>query len=180
MMKKFSGLSVALLGLWLFTGCSTNIHPPETVNTPPPQKFGSFSQVKLETSVIAPEYAESSSSRKAVNKIDELLNQRLKTVFPQLNSPNGGSGKTLVIKPYVEAIKFVGGGTRFWAGAMAGSSAVILRVDYVEQSSGKIIASPKFYSKASAVSGDYSMGGNDNAMLNRIVSAAVDYTVSHR
>lgn len=180
MKKKLFLSGAVIIGMLLFSGCATNIHPPTEANVPPTEKLGNFTNVIVEPSVVGPKYNDNSSNRKAVDKIDEVMIQRLKTVFPQLNRQKSNTGKTLVIKPQILAIKFISGGKRAWAGAMAGDSAVLLQVDYFDQQQKTIIASPKFYAKASAIAGDYSMGGSDNAMLQRIVSAVVDYSIQHK
>ncbi len=181
MMEKRMVLFVAvIMGMSLFSGCATNIHPPNEANVPPTEKLGNFTNITLESSVVEPKYGDNVSNRKAVNKIDEVMNQRLKTVFPQLNSQKNNAGKALVIKPQILAIKFISGGKRAWAGAIAGDSAVLLQVDFFDQQKKTIIASPKFYAKANAITGDYSMGGSDNAMLQRIVSAVVEYSTKHK
>lgn len=180
MIKKLCLIGAGIIGLSLFAGCATNILAPTEANVPPSEKFGNFANVTLEASVIDPKYADDASSRKAVNKIDEIMNQKFKTLFPQLNNSKNAAGKTLVIKPQIQAIKFVSGGKRAWAGGFAGDSVVLLQVDYIDEQSGKIIASPKFYARAKAIDGDYSMGGADNAMLRRIVSAAIEYSTQHK
>ncbi len=76
--------------------------------------------------------------------------------------------RTLVLKPRIKQIKFISGGARFWAGAMAGSSAVVMSVEIVDKENGKIIAHPDFYQHANAMGGAWSFGSTDNIMLVRI------------
>lgn len=179
-MKSAMFLIVGIVSMILFQGCATDIHAPEEANVPPEEKFGSFQQVQLEKTVIAPEYAGIGANQKAVNKIDVIMEEKLKAVFPKLNEENSGEGRVLLIKPYAEQIKFIGGAARVWVGAMAGSSAIILRVDYIDKATGKVIASPKFYGKSSAAAGGMSYGGNDNAMLHRVVTLVTEYSTQNR
>ncbi len=179
-MRKMYYLLTGIACMLILQGCATNIHPPTKANVPPTEKFGTFTNFELKPSTIAPKYSSSGANQKAVRKIDEQLEVKLKEVFPNLNSEKILKGKTLIIRPYVEAIKFVGGGARFWAGAMAGSSAVLLQVRFIDKASGKIIAEPIFYNKSSANAGAWSMGGNDNAMLYRIASEAAKYSSDNK
>lgn len=82
---------------------------------------------------------------------------------------------TLIIEPAIEDMKKINIGERIMVGVMAGSSAILLRTVYRDGASGEAIASPVFYSKASAISGALTFGGMDNAMLNRVVNLACDY-----
>ncbi|HKY06638.1 MAG TPA: hypothetical protein VJQ55_00265 [Candidatus Binatia bacterium] len=91
-------------------------------------------------------------------------------------APQSGGIRTLVIQPRIEHIKFIGGGARFWAGPIAGSSAVIMKVKYIDKNSGKLVAEPEFFQRAAAWSGAFTVGGQDNAMLARIVTLVAEYT----
>jgi hypothetical protein len=84
--------------------------------------------------------------------------------------------RVLVIEPMIEHIKFIGGGARFWVGPLAGSSAVIMKVKYIDKESGKLVSEPEFFQRAAAWSGAFTVGGQDNAMLARIVTLVADYT----
>ena len=138
-------------------------------NPAPAEKFSAFnrfelSQVQAATSGVTDQDA-------AMRKIEENTQNILGKRLQELNSkPLTGQPRTLLIEPTVTELKFVGGAKRFWAGAMAGSSAVVLKAKFTEKETGKLIANPEFYSKASAMSGAYSFGGNDNAMLRRIAN----------
>jgi hypothetical protein len=87
----------------------------------------------------------------------------------------GQGGRTLKIEPRVTELKFVGGGKRFFAGAMAGSSAVVMHVRLTDADTGKVIADPEFYQRAAAMGGAWSIGGTDNGMLVRISTVAQQY-----
>lgn len=74
----------------------------------------------------------------------------------------------MVIEAWIEHINFIGGGARFWVGPLAESSALIMKVRYIDIALGKIIAEPEFFQRAAAWSGAFNVGGQDNAMLARI------------
>jgi hypothetical protein len=81
-----------------------------------------------------------------------------------------------VIEPRIEHLTFIGGATRFWVGPPAGSSTVIMKVKYIDKAFGKLLAEPEFFQRAAAWSGAFTVGGQDNAMLARIVTLVADYT----
>jgi hypothetical protein len=94
-------------------------------------------------------------------------------------APAGAPVRTLLIETTIPEIKFINATSRVWAGAMAGSSAVILRAKISEKETGKRVAEPEFYARAAAMSGAYSIGGADNAMLVRIANRLTDYLLAN-
>ena len=72
-------------------------------------------------------------------------------------------------------MKFVGSGTRVLAGALAGSSAVVMKVNIYAKQSGDSIGHPEFYQRAAAMGGTYSLGVTDNLMLTRIADLFTGY-----
>ena len=60
-------------------------------------------------------------------------------------------------------------------GAIAGSSAVIIRVTISEKETGRVIATPEFFARAAAMSGSHSFGAADNVMLIRVAGRLTDY-----
>ena len=87
--------------------------------------------------------------------------------------------KTLVITPVITEIKFINGAARFWAGAFAGSSAAIMKVQIVEKETGRTIAAPIFYARAAAMGGAWTFGATDNLMLTRIAGRLTDYLANN-
>jgi hypothetical protein len=51
-----------------------------------------------------------------------------------------------------------------------------MKVKYIDKASGKLISEPEFFQRAAAWSGAFTVGGQDNAMLARIVTLVADYT----
>jgi hypothetical protein len=165
----------AVVGLMvLLSACTTEIKATSTQNPPPSEPFKNFGQFKLHPVAPNPADEKDDANQRATQKIDEELQS---TLGAQLLRWDKGEGRTLEIEPRVEEIKFVSGGARFWAGAFAGSSAVVMQVNFKDADTGNTIAAPTFYQHASAMSGAYSIGGADNAMLYRIAEIINDYVV---
>ena len=161
------------------TACATRYIKPSTVQNPPPaEKFAAFDRFELTSVALDPAYADQGANQKATAKIQEYFDLEVKPLLNRWNSdkPVRQTSRTLLIEPRIEHIKFIGGGARFWVGPLAGSSAVLMKVKYIEKTTGKVIAEPEFFQRAAALSGAWTFGGQDNAMLSRIVTLVTDYT----
>lgn len=170
---------MALLCLSL-VGCTTNIHPTQTENPPPMQKFSDFQCFELAKLAAADEQV--AEQKDALRKIQENIDASLQSELDQWNQSTctgAADNNTLLIEPTISALKFVGAGKRVWAGAFAGSSAVLMHVRFSDKASGAVIAAPEFYSKSSAMAGAYSFGVNDNAMLVRIAKVFSVYVTDN-
>ncbi len=179
-MKKAVMLAVGIVMAGLMQGCATNLTKPSSAPQPVSARLGTFANVEMEPAMIAEPFAAAGANQKAAKKINELLNAQMAYVFPGMNSTEKKPGKTLVIKPVIKEIKFIGGAARFWVGAMAGSSAVLMEVSYLEKETGNVLAKVEFYDQASAYAGAYNMGVTDNLMLNHIVTQIVNYSTANR
>jgi hypothetical protein len=169
-----------LASLLVFQGCATTyVDPQSNMNPPPTEAFSSFHHFKIVPIAMGEPYAGQTANERALVKIQENLDLRLNPVLTSWNAAGDPSGRVLLIQPEIQDIKFISGGARFWAGAMAGSSAVVMRVKFIDEATGQEIAHPEFYQRAAAMGGAYSMGGTDNNMLIRIASLVSDYTVNN-
>ena len=154
---------------------TTYIMPTTTTNPPPSEKLAGFSSFELQPIALAAAYQGSNANDKAAAKIQEHLTQRLNPLISAWKRESGANARTLVISPRIEHIKFIGGGARFWAGALAGSSAVIMKVRLQDKATGQVIAEPEFFQRAAAMSGSWTIGGQDNAMLSRVADLISNY-----
>lgn len=178
-----AGVGLVCVGV-LVSGCATTISKPTAAPQPCKEKLGTFAAVEMEQVTLAPACAGADANQKAAKKINDLLTTSMKSIFPGIKVVEKAEGapaaKTLLIRPVIKEIKFIGGAARFWVGAMAGSSAVLMQVDYVNRNTGDVLASSQFYRAASAFGGGMSMGGSDNMMLSEIVQDITLYTISNR
>jgi hypothetical protein len=160
----------------LLGGCATNIKTNVSQNPPPTEKFSNFSKIEIsKVSLVAP-YAGQPANESALASIQSNLSLRMVPLIVNWNhSGRGSNGRTLVITPVVTQIKFIGTGARMWAGAYAGSSAVVLTAKITEKGTGRVIASPVFYSRANAFGGAWSAGATDRQMLERVANNLSNY-----
>ena len=163
--------------LTILGGCATNIHPTNEPLRPPTVRLGIFPQA-----VLAPIKVEKmegdSGDQAAIRHMDENLGKCMKSVFPTLLNASAAD-QGLLIEPVVVDMKKVNASERFWLGAMAGSSAVLLKLRYTDVATKAVVAEPTFYARAAAMSGAWTIGGADNAMLSRVVNEACGYARSN-
>ncbi len=175
MFKRLFCMCVLLTGL---LGCATQVQnmPQSTTNPPPVVKFSDYRSFQMLPVRLNPEYADSNPNQRAFIKIQENLTIHTSKMLADWNAaPRATTRGTLVIQPDIVEIKFVSGGARVWAGAMAGSSVVVMKVYFRDKETGQPIAQPDFYQRAAAMGGSASFGGTDNAMLERITVLVADY-----
>ncbi|MFH0879352.1 MAG: DUF4410 domain-containing protein [Lentisphaerota bacterium] len=178
---KAAGIVSIVLSAALWSGCATNLRKPDAPPMPTKVKLSTFKSVSMKTVVVDPKFAGASANEKARKKINELLVTQMKMVFPELNpieadaKVDAKDQKVLLIEPMIEEIKFIGGAARFWVGAMAGSSAVLMKVTFIDAATGDILSAPQFYKAGNAMGGAYSMGSTDNQMLDQVVQDIAMY-----
>lgn len=163
---------------FLMTGCVTNIKPSTPQNPAPAERFSAFN--RFEVTPLKSANSEVAAYQDALAKIQENIDDRLKSRLDRWNAkPIDTPPRTLLIEPVITDLKFVGGGKRFFAGAFAGSSAVVMRARFIDKETGLELAYPEFYAHAAAMGGAFSVGGTDNAMLVRIANSLAVYVFSN-
>jgi len=184
-MTHFSFRSVAFVKfvylvvvLFAFAGCATNLSQNTSTLMPTKVKFGQYDQVFVTEVSISDEFAKHGANQKARIKINEILQANLNLVFPNMKTVDsadvtGQSG--LIIVPHIKDIKFISGGARFWAGALAGSSAVLMETTFKDARTGEVVAKPEFYRSANAYAGALTFGTTDNRMLEDVAKDVVNY-----
>lgn len=176
--KTLAVLCLISLSL-LIGGCVTRIKASTNNNPPPVEKFSNFSRINIKPAQLSPEMAGNSANNRALIKIQENLDLNLKNQFQQWNTGKSDNGRTLVIEPVVEQIKFISAGVRVFAGPIAGSSAVVMKLKITDSATNKIVAYPEFYQHAGAWSGAFTLGVHDNLMLTRTARIASDYLINN-
>ncbi|HEX7326217.1 MAG TPA: hypothetical protein VF292_12835 [Rhodanobacteraceae bacterium] len=167
---KLRMLLPALLALSC-CACVTHIRPDVVANPPPAEPFNHFQHFILE-----PIHASASAAHEtaAIDKIGTYMQQRVGATLAGWENRNQ-DGRVLNVQPDIVELKFVGGGTRFFAGALAGSSAVLMRVKFTDGKTGQVIADPEFYQRAAAMGGAWTFSGTDHGMLARIATVVQEY-----
>jgi len=170
-MKTLTLLAV----LVLLAGCATTgIKPSAAINPPPAKPFNQYADYVVYPAILAAEYADHDANKAAAKKIQENLDLRLSpliAVWKKASKP--AVIGMLEIRPTIKQVKFINNAARFWTGAMAGSSAVVLTLEIKEKDTGLVIANPEFYNHA--MGNGFSLGYNDNMMLVHITEQVETY-----
>ena len=168
-----------LVALPLLAACTTDyITPPASAFNPPPSTpLSAFENVELQAVTIAEPYSAHEKNIAAAAKIQENLVVNLTNLISVWNTDSGGAATmgTLVIEPVVTQIKFISASGRVMAGAMAGSSAVVMVVTLRQKETGTVVGAPEFFQRAQAMAGAYTFGAHDNMMLTRVAKLVSDY-----
>ena len=172
---------ILLVAALFLDGCVTHIATDVTQNPAPPEKFSAFTSFEMTKVTLAAPYAGEGSNDKALLKVQENVSHKIDAVMAAWNATGASitPRRTLLIEPVITEMKFINGNARFWVGPLAGSSAVILHVKITEKETGKVIATPVFFSRAEAWGGTFTIGSTDNLMLVRIAGRLTDYLVAN-
>ncbi|RJF97220.1 hypothetical protein [Noviherbaspirillum saxi] len=178
--KKIASATAATLVL--LAGCATQVKTPTTsVNPAPEMAFSRYNTFTLKPINTTESCDKQHGGDVALNEIQASLDRKLGATINTWNTrkAKGVAERKLVIEPVCSDAKLVGGAARFWGGALAGSSAIVMKIRYVDQSTGKTIAEPVFYQRAAAMGGAWTMGATDKNMLVRIVDLMTEYTINN-
>jgi len=172
---------VAITAVALLAGCATTVRTPtETVNPPPSAALSTFSSFEVKPINTNEICAKQSGGDVALAAIQTRLDTGLGNLVKNWNAKkNTVASQKLIIEPICVDIKLIGTAKRIFTGALSGSSAVVMKVRYSDAVSGKVIAEPVFYQRASAMGAAYSFGATDRDMLNRISDLIVSYASSN-
>jgi len=157
------------------------IRPSVERNAAPTEQLDHYARFELKPVQLVPPYAGQETNEKARDAVQDNLQQGLGQWAAQRNAEPAKAepARTLVIEPVIEKVRFISGGKRFFAGAFAGSSRILLRLRLIDAATGEVVAQPEFYQHARGMAGAWTIGGADNAMLARVASLARVYVAAN-
>jgi hypothetical protein len=176
--RRLLVLAAFALAPLLLAGCATTYIKADATSNPPPRiAFNAFDHFEVRPIAMGAPYKGQEANDKALIKIQENFDLRVNTLFSGWNDRRGNAAptRTLLVEPRIQDIKFVNATSRFWGGALAGSSAVVMKVRFSDAATGDIVAEPEFFQRAAAMGGAWSLGATDNNMLVRIADLAYQY-----
>jgi hypothetical protein len=165
-------------GLASPSAAATEKYLPSVMPNPAPSEpLANFDRVEVTPVTLAAPFDKHNANIAARDKIQTHLDNRLSAWVLAMNTraAKGAAPRVMVVEPVIEKIKFIGTGARIWAGALAGSSQVLMRVRLRDKETGAVVAEPQFYQRANAWGGAYSAGGTDRDMLSRITDLVAGY-----
>ena len=164
---------VSVLAAGLLIGAFAHAEP---TNPPPAKAFTAYTAFELKPIALDKADAADKGRVAVVENVQGYFDAQVAPIVAAWDKKPHAEGEVrLVIESRIDTIKKVGGATRFFAGALAGDSHVTMHLRFVEQPGDIVIAEPEFYQRAAAMSGAWTVGAQDNAMLQRITTIIVDY-----
>lgn len=157
------------------------IEAKEINNPPPSVVLDAFDRFEITPIDMVAPYAGQPANEQAKQRLQANLDERVQPVLAEWNAKpeKNQPPRTLKIEPTIRHVKFVSGKARFWAGAFAGGTAVLMTVKLSDAASGEVIAEPEFYQHANAMGAAYSFGATDKAMLIRVADLVTNYLKSN-
>jgi hypothetical protein len=157
------------------------IEAKEIHNPPPSVALDAFDRFEIAAIAMVDPYAGQPANEQAKERLQANLNERVPPVLAEWNArpEKNQPARTLKIEPTIRHVKFVSGKARFWAGALAGGTAVLMTVKLSDAATGEVIAEPEFYQHANAMGAAYSFGATDKAMLIRVTDLVTSYLKSN-
>ena len=151
--------------------------PASTSNPPPSVALEAFDRFEITPIAMVDPYAGQAANEQAKERLQVNLDERVPPLLAEWNAKpeKNQPPRTLKIEPTIRHVKFISGKARFWAGAFAGGTAVLMTVKLSDAASGEVIGEPEFYQHANAMGAAYSFGATDKAMLVRTTDLIANY-----
>lgn len=174
-------LAVQPLQSWAAGDVVDYIEAKEVTNPPPKVALESFDRFEISPITMAAPYAGQPPNEQAKERLQANLDERAPPVLAEWNAKpeKNQPARTLKIEPTIRHVKFISGKARFWAGAFAGGTAVLMTVKLSDAASGEVIAEPEFYQHANAMGAAWSFGATDKNMLIRVTDLITNYLKSN-
>lgn len=174
-------LAVLPLQSWAAGDVVDYIEAKNLNNPPPAAALDTFDRFEIAPIAMVAPYAGQPANEQARERLQANLDERVPPVLAEWNAKEAKNSppRTLKIEPTIRHVKFVSGKARFWAGAFAGGTAVLMTVKLSDAATGELIGEPEFYQHANAFGAAYSMGGTDKAMLIRVTDMVANYLKSN-
>jgi len=84
------GTLLLLLAFAFAQGCATNLSKPDGTPQPTPVRLSTFKTITMKKIEIAPDFASAGANQKAAKKINQVLVDNMRMVFPNLQEIDGG------------------------------------------------------------------------------------------
>ena len=178
MSKVFFSLAVVALLLAAAPAMAGEFQAPAdgASNPPPKEAFNAFQRFEERPVTMGAPWAGQKTNEAARTMLQADLDELLKPLLAEWNAkPAGDAPRTLRIEPVVRYIRFITGGRRFFGGAFAGGSAIMVSLKITDAATGDTIAEPDFYQHANAMGAAWSFGATDKTMLIRISNMITEY-----
>ncbi len=170
-MKRRLWTSLLLLGALASPAMADEWKAPIEGSTNPPatealKNFQHFEHKDVSTS---PPFNEKGTTESALAHLQANMGLRsIQRVKEWNEAASTEGGRTLIIEPVIEHIRFVTPARRVFLGPLMGGSHIDMRVKLVDAATGDVIGEPRFYQHAGAGAAGWAFGAVDRAMVIRL------------
>lgn len=170
-MKKRLWTSLLALGLLASPAMADDWKEPAAGSTNPPaaEALNQFQRFEYRPVAVLPPFNEKGTTESAVESLE--ANMRLRSI-QRVKEWNAAAstegGRTLIIEPVIEHIRFVTPGRRVFLGVFMGGSHIDMKLKLTDAATGAVIGEPRFYQHASAGAAGWAFGAVDRAMIVRL------------
>lgn len=177
-------LATAALSIAIPVAAKQKVEPPKIAedakNPPPKTALNAYQRFEVSPVTMGPPFDAHEANKLAMQKLQANIDERANPLIAEWNAkPAGDAQRTLKIAPEIGYIRFITGGKRFFGGAFAGGSAILLKVKLTDAATGEVVGEPQFYQYANAFSATYTFGAMDKHMLIRISGMLANYLKSN-
>lgn len=145
-------------------------------NPPPAMALKTFQRFELSPVAMGAPWAGQKANEEAKGHLQANLDERVKPIVAEWNAAAAGDApRTLKIEPEIVYVRFITGGKRFFGGAFAGGSSVLVKMKLSDAATGEVVGEPQFYQHANAFSATYTFGAMDKHMMIRVSAMVADY-----
>jgi len=174
MLTKTRRFAAPLIALLAVAAAQSALASP--FNPPPLKKLEGYSGYELRPVAVDASVGPRLHLDKVVTQVDSNVRRRLYPILQEWNAfANHKARQRLLIEPRITEVRKLSKAGRIFGGALAGDSYITMRVRITELPSGRVIAEPEFYRRTSAMSGAWTFGHRDNAMLDNVAGMIAGY-----
>ncbi len=109
--------------------------------------------------------------------VDTLVGSNLFDNVRSVSDPER-TNSTLIVRGELTRLRIVGGGARFWIGAMAGKSEMAVYVKLIDAASGQVITEKDIRDDTDPTSGAWTVGGSDRALPAAVGNLIADLIIN--
>ena len=142
----------------------------------PKEPFSAYGQFKFEPTTLAGYLAKEKTAITTSTNLDHNITVAVQPKLSVWNKPD--NPRTLQIKTHISALRFIGGGTRFFAGRMAGRSNITVEVTFIDQATSTVIGK-KVISRIAEAANGFTLARADYAMVENMGKDIVSYIDKH-
>ncbi len=163
-------MSLLLAGLLACPAIAAEWAPPVEGATNPPaaEALKNFQKFQIKPVSVLPPFNEKGTTESAVAHLEANMRLRSTQRVKEWGEASSTGGRTLVIEPVIEHIRFVTPARRVFLGVLMGSSHVDMKLRLIDGDTGQIIGEPRFYQHANAGAAGWAFGAVDRALVIRL------------